>query len=110
MEHIIKCSLGILGIYLLFQAGNLLYPIRAALKKRISTFFLKPIFECLTCMASFWGFLYWVTYVLPDLANVTTLALLKSILITILPVCGLNFLLDKFISFFPNRVKKTILK
>lgn len=103
MEQVIKNSLVCVGIFLLFQPGNLLYFIRARLKKILPLVLLKPLFECLSCMASIWGITYWLIEVYPTMPIVSPLVYLKSLCLHLLQVLALNFIFDCAIVLMGNR-------
>lgn len=88
IECVVLVSLMITGIYVSFQDGNILSPVRVFvangldkfLGKKWSRVIQKPLWDCLACMASLW-----------------TIALTQRFDIgLILAVAGLNALIDKW--------------
>jgi hypothetical protein len=53
-------SLKITAIYVCCLPGNVLYKVSVFLRRRIPYNVQKPLFECLICMSSFWGLLFWM--------------------------------------------------
>jgi len=88
-ERALILSLQIIAIFLLFQEGNALSPVRvrvanwldSVVSKRTSAIIQKPLWECYPCMASVWTIVL-TQRIEPGL---------------ILLVCGINYLLCKTI-------------
>jgi hypothetical protein len=66
MMDILTASFCILGIYICFQEGNILFPVKQFLDKYldrgIGRYIATPLYQCLTCMASIHG--TWLFFVL----------------------------------------------
>jgi hypothetical protein len=106
LQNIIILSLVITGIYIVFQQGMILGWLRIMVAnwidevlmfvckklnvhnplvtgQKVSRYVQKPLWDCLTCMSCLW-------YII----------LIHSFnLITILAICGLNSLIDKFLDY-----------
>lgn len=90
LTQIIATSLMITGIHVLFWEGMLLH----WMNKPGNDFFMKPIYRCLMCMASLWGFIFWVT--------VWDGGFTWNLIPFLLGVCGLNAIIDGIIQFARN--------
>ncbi|HET6255850.1 MAG TPA: hypothetical protein VFE32_17365 [Puia sp.] len=82
LEQVVLTSLKILAVYVCFQEGMILAPVRRWLWRILPQVLHKPAFECLTCMGGFWTLVF---YVLGRPAC--------GLIELMLPVIGLNWLI-----------------
>lgn len=103
---ILATALQITAIHVLFWEGMLLHKLAQWLsaprtvdskyvgsiiqvhRPRAAQWITKPLFECLTCMSSFWGLLYWF-------ANGNALSM--QLIPYLLTLCGINAIIDIYI-------------
>lgn len=90
-------SLKIVLIYASFQEGMIMFPVKQWIETQIKfeieigDKIYKPIWGCLTCMCSFWGFILWLIAG----KDILTWDFIWCIMVT----GGINFILDNTISF-----------
>lgn len=90
---IIPACLFIHAVHVLFQEGNALEKAGVWITNKLGEYWAKPIINCPTCMASFWG-LFWFFIALPlkfDVSHHWTL--FPEYLLCL---CGLNMIIGKF--------------
>jgi hypothetical protein len=81
MTEIFYASLKCIAISVMMKEGELLFKLRQLLDRIIPISFRKPIYECLACMASVWGTVFYFT-------DGITMNYFQFILI----LCGWNYL------------------
>lgn len=59
LQTVVITSLKILAIWVCFQDGMILGPVRRMLERILPTILRKPLFECLTCMGGVWTVFFW---------------------------------------------------
>lgn len=84
-------SLIITCIHVLFWDGMLLGNIRANMDEYLPYFWRKPVYDCIICMASFWGI---TIYSLAWAFGYRTEYQLELFLPFLLTVCGINTLIS----------------
>lgn len=95
LDNILANSLIILCIHALFWPGMLLFPLRKYLD-RLPVVIKKPVFDCMICMASVWGLIFFLY------ANGLSLSshYFYCLIPHILAVCGLNVILDSVVYYW----------
>jgi len=92
IDYLIFCLLVSLFCAGLFTACNgekmLLVPVANWLSKHLPEYFRKPLFECLSCMASMWTIVAWCIFI-----RVHWWMLLFAIPV----VCGINIIISSLI-------------
>lgn len=68
LETLVFVSLFVAGTYASLLEGMILYPLRNKLEKA-PTFFHKPLFDCVWCMASTWGTIAFLALTLTGLSD-----------------------------------------
>lgn len=86
--EILECTLWIWGFYALFQKPFLLEGIGKVLNSALPRFAAKPLFDCMVCMASVHGTLFYLLYVDQGWINW---------IVFIISVCGASFILKEII-------------
>lgn len=99
----LQISLIITAIYSTTMDGMIFHPIRATIKtildkvvgQELSEIISKPLFDCLTCMSSFWTLVLMWFYI-----DISTYSLYDSVyvLLLMLTVCGINSIINHFVS------------
>lgn len=84
---VILCSAWIWGIHCMFSEGFIFYKAGVFLEKTIGTTACKPIFLCPPCMSSVHGVVWSIAFCIP----------VKMIIPFIIALCGVNFIIKKFV-------------
>jgi hypothetical protein len=91
LEAAAICSLKILFVWAAMQPGMILFPLRWVLEGMISflpvrvmLWVRKPLFDCLFCMSSVWGFLF----------SIDQASLSFGYLVFLFTVGGINYLVE----------------
>lgn len=92
MMEILYASLKCIAIFVMMKEGELLFKVRQLIDRITPIPLHKPIYECLTCMASVWGTVFYFT-------DGITMNYFQFILI----LCGWNYLTSMVINFLSNR-------
>lgn len=88
MIYIIECTLWIWGFYALFQEPFILYKLGDWMRYLLPKFITKPLFDCMVCMASVHGTLFYVIFVRGTLIEWVVFCV---------SVCGLSFILREYL-------------
>lgn len=89
---IVPASLFIHAVHVLFQEGNALEKAGEWITNRLGEYWSKPIINCPTCMASFWG-----TICFASIDYVFGVHLpWRQFIPYIMCLCGLNMIIGKF--------------
>ena len=86
MLQLIEISLICVGIHVCFLEGMIFERLRIERYINVQYFIVKPLYDCLPCMASFW----------------TCVLLWKIDIKSILIVCGMNAIIASILQFFDN--------
>lgn len=86
MLQLIEISLICTGIHACFMEGMIFYNIRLERSIKVPEWLLKPLYDCLPCMASLW----------------TCLILWRIDIEAMLIVCGMNTIIASVLQFFDN--------
>lgn len=60
--QVLICSAAITGLHVSFWDGMIFSPVRLRYLRTLPRWASKPVYHCLTCMASVWGSIYFFTY------------------------------------------------
>ena len=103
MEIIFTTSLKILFVWAAMQPGMILYPIRWLMDQllyllpiKIMLYSRKPLYDCMFCMASVWGFVFTREY----------WALSWDYFNLLFAIAGLNYIIEFLIDSIKNAGKK----
>ena len=86
MLQLIEISFICAGIHVCFLEGMIFEKLRIERYINVQEFIVKPLYDCLPCMASFW----------------TCLLLWKIDIKAMLIVCGMNAIIASLLQFFDN--------
>jgi hypothetical protein len=100
IEHVVLNAFMIYGLKLAMEPGMILYPVVSPVYKLFDILYSKnrlrllnlldkvskPLFSCVYCMSSVWGFLYWKVQIDSNLLN---------LILHILCVAGLVYVIAK---------------
>ncbi len=99
---VILIALKIAFVYGAMQPDNILFSLRRLLEKglsylpeKINLYLRKPLFDCMFCMSSFWGLVF---FFVP----------LPLWLDVILSIAGLNYLLSTIIHYYHDQAQKDL--
>jgi hypothetical protein len=88
IQQLFLCVAFIWGVKALFSEPFILAPVGEKLENIFPRWFLKPLFLCTVCMASFWGSAFYWFKVGHDVVDW---------FIFCVSVAGINFIISKFI-------------
>lgn len=86
MLQLIEISFICAGIHVCFMEGMIFERLRIEKYISLNEWFIKPLYDCLPCMASFW----------------TCVILWKIDIKAMLIVCGMNAIIASLLQFFDN--------
>lgn len=95
MTEILFASLKCLAIFVMMKEGGLLFKVRQLLDKIIPIPFRKPFYECLWCMASIWGTVFYFT----DTVRM-------NYFLFLLCLCGWNYIMSLLINLMLHLIGK----
>lgn len=98
IEAVVANSILILGVHSLFLPSMILFKLVKPLSK-LPTFLRKPLYECLICMSSIWGILFFVAINNISLTSNWS-AISKPLILHVLEVCGFNVILDSCVYYW----------
>lgn len=85
LQNTVSFSLIIMAIHTIINRPGMIFYWLLPYLERLPAWMHKPLFECLTCMSSFWGLMLWFAF-----GNGLSLWIIPQIL----AVAGLNYLLS----------------
>lgn len=95
---IVVNSLCIIGLNFTTWEGELFFKLKLFLNKALPRLMRKPLYDCVMCMSSVWGFMGWL-YLHRHMQVTEWLYATNTILPYLLAVCGVNLIFDSLIYF-----------